>query len=895
MTQPANNDLLVLIDGSSYLFRAFHALPPLTNSKGEPTGAVYGVLNMVRKLLQDYQPTYVAVVFDPKGKTHRDDIYPDYKANRPPTPNELGMQVGPLHQVIKAMGLPLLVIEGEEADDVIGTLTKEAERQHIRVLISTGDKDMAQLVNPNVTLINTMNSAVMDEKGVQEKFGVKPEQIIDYLTLIGDTSDNIPGVPKVGPKTAAKWLTEYKTLENIEKNAAAISGKIGENLRATLPNLPLSKQLVTIRTELQLPVKVTDLKLREKDLAALAEWFRRLEFRSWLSELLQEMPTTATKQKQYEVITQEKDLIALVQQLEQRKIFALDTETTDINPLNAELVGISLAVETDQAFYVPLSHVNAREQLPRERVLALLQPLLANPDITVVGQNLKYDIIVLANYGITISANIFDTMLQSYLLNSASSRHDKNTLALKYLGQKIIEFEDIAGKGSKQVTFDQVPLEKAAPYACQDADITLQLHKILWPKIANEEKLRFVLTQIEQPLVAVLADMERTGIKVDAAKLQVLSDEFGSRIQTLEKQAHQLAGKAFNLSSPKQLQEILYGDLKIPVTKKTPTGQPSTSEEVLQELALDFPLPKIILEHRSLCKLKSTYTDALIAQINPRTGRVHTSYNQAVTSTGRLSSTDPNLQNIPIRTEEGKRIRQAFVAAPGYKIISADYSQIELRIMAYLSQDNGLVRAFSTNQDIHTATAAEIFGVPADKVTANQRRSAKAINFGLIYGMSAFGLARALGIETGMAQQYINIYFQRYPGALAYMDSTRALAHKQGYVETLFGRRLYLPEINVSNLMRRKAAERAAINAPMQGTAADLIKLAMIQLSRVLPKTHLDIAMLLQVHDELVFEVAEKDVMAVMPIIQECMTNIPGLPIPVSVEIGVGNNWDEAH
>lgn len=889
-----NSELLILIDGSSYLYRAFHALPPLTNSHGEPTGAIYGVLNMIRKLLQDYQPTYVAVIFDPKGKTHRDQIYPYYKANRPPAPDELQAQIKPLHDIIGAMGLPLIMIEGEEADDVIGTLTKRAQAQHIKVLISTGDKDMAQLVNPQVSLINTMSNTYLDEAGVEQKFGVKPNQIIDYLALIGDTSDNIPGVPKVGPKTAAKWLLEYGDLDQIIQQHEKISGKVGENLKQSLPQLPLAKQLVTIRSELDLPFTMTDLKPQPKQREQLIEWFRRLEFRSWLDELLHEGKAPEYSKKNYDIVTLEDQFEGLLEELETSKIFAFDTETTSLNPLTAELVGISVTTKQHHGYYIPVGYPNL-EQLNREWVLKKLKPILANSDMTIIGQNLKYDMSVLAKYGVSIEAKIYDTMLESYILNSASSRHDKATLALRFLGQRIVEYEDIAGKGSKQIPFVEIPLGKAAAYACQDADITLQLHETLWAKYQNDEKLKKVLTEIELPLVPVLTQMELTGILVERSKLQVLSLEFGERINRLEQNAHQIAGKIFNLSSPKQLQEVLYQDLKIPATKKTPTGQPSTSEEVLQELAGQYELPKLILEHRTLCKLKSTYIDALMMQADPFTGRVHTCYNQAVTSTGRLSSTDPNLQNIPIRTQEGKRIRQTFIAPPGYKIISADYSQIELRIMAYLSQDQNLLNAFLNGKDIHTATAAEVFGIALDQVTPNQRRDAKAINFGLIYGMSSFGLAQNLGIDTHTAQQYMNLYFERYPAVKAYMENTRTQAHRLGFVETYFGRRLYLPEINVSNLMRRRAAERAAINAPMQGTAADIIKLAMIKLHDCIQKNSLDLKMLLQVHDELVFEVAEKDLTAAAELINDCMVNIPNLPIPLAVEVGMGANWDEAH
>lgn len=897
MTQQKSSELLILIDGSSYLYRAFHALPPLTNSQGEPTGAIYGVLNMIRKLIKEYQPKYIAVVFDPKGKTHRDDIYPYYKANRPPMVNELSVQIKPLHGIIKAMGLPLLIMEGEEADDVIGTLAKEAEQQHMKVLISTGDKDMAQLVDKNVTLINTMSNVILDEKGVQEKFGVTPEQIIDYLTLIGDTSDNIPGVPKVGPKTAAKWLTEFNTLDNLITNAEKISGKVGENLRETIPALPLSKQLVTIRSNLSLGIHPKDLIIKEPDSEILKEYFKRFEFRSWLTELLEQTPSQDKSAKDYQTILSEQDFFKLWQKLQEKKIFAFDTETTSLDAINAELVGVSFSFAAQQAFYIPVGHdyENAPTQLSREFLLTHLKKLFSDSTITIIGQNLKYDMTVLENYQINIKAKIIDTMLESYVLNSTGSRHDLDSLAMKHLGQQTILFEAIAGKGNKQLTFNQVTIDKASEYAGQDADIAWQLYQLLSKQIDENEKFQYVLNEIELPLIHVLTEMERHGVLVDQKKLQQLSIEFGKRIETLEKEAYHLAGKIFNLSSPKQLQQILYEDLKLPAQKVTPTGQPSTSEEVLQELALDYPLPKIILEYRSLSKLKSTYTDALAAQVDLKTGRVHTSYNQAITSTGRLSSTDPNLQNIPIRTEEGRRIRQAFIPPKGYKIVAADYSQIELRIMAHLSGDQGLLKAFQSNTDIHAATAAEIFGVPLTNVTGEQRRGAKAINFGLIYGMSIFGLSRALGVERNVAQEYMDLYFNRYPGVKNYMDNIRVLAHKQGFVETIFGRRLYLPEINVSNIARRRAAERAAINGPMQGTAADIIKLAMINANRWIQQSGLDIKMIMQVHDELVFEIAEKDVEKALPLIREHMTSVIKLAVPIVVEIGVGDNWDEAH
>jgi DNA polymerase-1 len=897
--KPSNTKPFILIDGSSYLYRAFHALPPLTNSHGQPTGAVYGVLNMIRKLLAEYKPEYVAVVFDPKGKTTRDDIYPHYKAHRPPMPDDLQAQIAPLHSVLRAMGLPLLMIDGIEADDVIGTLAKEAEKVGLSTLISTGDKDMAQLVNEYIHLINTMGkeSVILDRAGVENKFGVPPESIVDYLALMGDAADNIPGIPGVGPKTAAKWLHEYKTLENLMQHANDIKGKVGDNLRASLAQLPLAKRLTTLQLDAPLKLHPNDLHPQPADRDALLEWFKQLEFKGWLSELLAEHSTAPRPDQHYQVLTTEADFQHLLARLHAAELFAFDVETTDLNTLDAQLVGISFALQPHEAFYIPVVHdyVAAPAQLPRDYVLKKLRALFQNNAQIIVGQNLKYDIAILANYDITIQQRIYDTMLESYVLNSASNRHDMDTLALKHLGQRTTKFEDIAGKGSKQLTFNQIQLDKAGPYACQDADVTLQLHQLLWPQVNAAHNLKDVLETIELPLVPVLARIERAGVLVDVKKLQTLSKEFGERIQVLTEKVHRLAGQVFNLGSPKQLQEVLYEKLKLPILKKTPQGQASTAEEVLQELALTYPLPKLILEYRSLSKLKSTYTDALVEQIHHKTARVHTSFNQAITATGRLSSTNPNLQNIPIRHEEGRRIRQAFIAPPGYKLVSADYSQIELRIMAHLSQDKGLLHAFQHHADVHSATAAEVFNVPIDKVTSDQRRSAKAINFGLIYGMSAFGLAQQLGISRDVAQQYIDLYFSRYPQIKDYMDGIRHIARQQGYVETLFGRRLYVPDINTSNMQRRRAAERAAINAPMQGTAADIIKIAMARLDEWCQNSPLDVKMILQVHDELVFEVAEKDVTEAIGHIRDGMVNSVKLITPIVVDIGAGNNWDEAH
>jgi DNA polymerase-1 len=896
-----NQSPLILVDGSSYLYRAFHALPPLTNSQGEPTGAIYGVISMLRRLLSDYQPEHIAVVFDAKGKTFRDDLYVAYKAHRPSMPDELRVQVEPLHAIVQAMGLSLLMVEGVEADDVIGTLAREATAKGMKTLISTGDKDLAQLVNENVTLVNTMTNTTLDVDGVKEKFGVAPAQIIDYLTLVGDNVDNIPGVPGVGPKTAVKWLTEYGTLDALITHAEAIKGKVGENLRANLLQLPLIKELVTIKGDVLLTLSPQGLQRSAPDETALIEWFKRLEFKSWLAEILEkkaEQPAEASKKiTNYTIIDSQIELTKWIERLEKAALFAFDTETTSLDYMRANVVGVSFAVASGEAAYVPFAHdyLGAPQQLSREAVLQQLKLLLENPAKKKVGHNLKYDRSVLANHGIDLQGIAFDTMLESYLLDSTLSRHDMDSLALKYLGRSTIHFEDIAGKGAKQLTFNQIPLEQAGPYAAEDADVTWQLHQTLWPRIEEKKGLANVLTHIEMPLVPILSNMERYGVLIDAGRLRQQSNELAARLRVLEDEAYQLAGCVFNLGSPKQLQEVLYGRHGLPVLEKTPTGQPSTGENVLQELALTYPLPKLILEYRSLSKLKSTYTDRLPEQINPYTGRVHTSYHQAVTATGRLSSSDPNLQNIPIRTEEGRRIRQAFVAPIGYKIIAADYSQIELRIMAHLSQDAALLKAFANGWDVHAATAAEVFDVPLAEVTSEQRRQAKAINFGLIYGMSAFGLAKQIGTERQAAQAYMDRYFARYPGVKHYMEETRKKAHHQGYVETLMGRRLILPEINSRNMQRQKAAERAAINAPLQGTAADIIKTAMLSVDARLHQTQLKAHMIMQVHDELIFEVAEEAVNDALMLIQDCMMNAAHLKVALVTGLGIGDNWDEAH
>ncbi|MDX1599065.1 MAG: DNA polymerase I [Marinobacter sp.] len=901
---------VVLVDGSSYLFRAYHALPPLTTSKNQPTGAIKGVISMLRRLEQDFPGSKMVVVFDAKGKTFRHDMYEDYKANRPPMPDDLATQIKPIHEIVKAMGLPLLIVPEVEADDVIGTLAHEATSKGIDVVISTGDKDMAQLVSDHVTLINTMTETRMDRDGVIEKFGVKPEQIIDYLALVGDKVDNIPGVNKCGPKTAVKWLQEHQDLDHVIANADKVKGKIGEYLREAVDTLPLSRELATIRTDVDLEFGLEDLKLRKQDDSTLLELFREYEFRAWIAELedsgdaSSDTKTESTSkdskplEKRYSVITDQAELDTWIDRLKKAPLFAFDTETTSLRYMDAEIVGVSFAIEPGEAAYVPLAHdyMGAPDQLDRDKVLSQLKPLLEDPDARKLGQNLKYDKNVLANHDITLEGIAEDTMLESYVLNSVASRHDMDTLARQYLDEQTITFESIAGKGAKQLTFNQIDLEKAGPYAAEDADITLRLHQVLRPQLAETGKLKSVYEDIDLPLVPVLSRMEQRGAMVSASTLKQHSQELAERMAELEKEAHEEAGETFNLGSPKQLQAIFYDKMGLPVIKKTPKGAPSTAEPVLQELAHEHALPRLILEHRSLSKLKSTYTDTLPELIHHRTGRIHTSYHQAVAATGRLSSSEPNLQNIPIRSEQGRRIRQAFIAPEGYKLVAADYSQIELRIMAHLSGDKGLLTAFEHGEDIHKATAAEVFGVSLGDVTGDQRRSAKAINFGLIYGMSAFGLARQLDVGRNVAQEYIDRYFERYPGVLKYMDSIRKQAHDDGYVETLFGRRLYLPEINARNKQMQQAAERTAINAPMQGTAADIIKRAMIDVETWLLNNHADDArMIMQVHDELILEVKEGAVEKICKGLEDRMSAAASLNVPLLVEAGVGNNWDEAH
>ena len=923
-SQDSNNTKspLILVDGSSYLFRAYHVpyLQALSTADGQPTGAITGVLNMLGSLKKDYPNGNIIAIFDAKGKTFRNDMYPEYKANRPPMPDDLRTQIAPLHEIISAMGLPLIVTPGVEADDVIGTLAKQADELGIETVISTGDKDMAQLVTEHVRLINTMTDVEMDVAGVSEKFGVRPDQIIDYLALMGDKVDNIPGVVKCGPKTAVKWLAEHGTLDEVIANADKVKGKIGENLRDALEQLPLSYQLATIKCDVELEQTAAELGPKAPDIAALTELYQKFELKRLLADLskggsetsAKGAKTTASKnstgeqatiieaveveESQYDIILDKTLFEKWLKKLQESDAFAFDTETTSVHYMKAELVGVSFAIEAGKAAYVPLTHdyEDAPEQLDKDWVLAQLKPLLESTTIKKIGQNLKYDANVLSHYDIALQGIEFDTMIESYCYNSVATRHNMDALALKYLGYETVHFEDIAGKGAKQLTFNQIDIEKAGHYAAEDADITLRLHHAIFPALAQTASMLSVFNEIEMPLLPVLARMEQTGVLIDSDILADQSLSIGQRLAELEIEAHNLAGKSFNLSSPKQLQQILFEELKIPVIKKTPKGAPSTAEEVLQELALDYPLPKIILENRGLSKLKSTYTDKLPLMVSDKTNRLHTSYHQAVTATGRLSSTDPNLQNIPIRSEQGRKIRQAFIAPKDHKIVAIDYSQIELRIMAHLSNDKGLVTAFSEGKDIHRATAAEIFAVELDEVTTDQRRSAKAINFGLIYGMSAFGLAKQLHIGRQQAQEYQDKYFQRYPGVLMYMEDTRQQASEQGYVETLYGRRLYLPDINAKNGMRKKAAERAAINAPMQGTAADIIKKAMLAVDQWLLEQNDDrIKMTMQVHDELIFEIHQDIVEETTQKLVTLMNDAVELSVPLIAEAGSGDNWDE--
>ncbi|TQV88312.1 DNA polymerase I [Aliikangiella coralliicola] len=920
-----NQTPLILVDGSSYLFRAYHTMN-FSTSAGQPTGAIYGVINMLKSLYKQYQPTQMAVIFDAKGKTFRNDLYPEYKAHRPPMPDDLRSQIAPLHQIVKAMGFPLISIEGVEADDVIGTLAHHATEAGRKTIISTGDKDMAQLVNPHISLINTMTNQFLDVEGVNKKFGIPPELIIDFLALMGDTADNIPGVAGVGEKTALGLLQGIGSIDEIYQNIEKIADlpirgakKLGEKMLANEEDARLSYLLATIKLDVELPLELNELNIGEADTAELETLFSEYEFKTWLKDVKAGKPvlpagTAKSNEKdadsaeakpvessidrsQYETILTEAQLKSWVSKLEASRLFAVDTETTNLNIIAADLVGISFATDKGQAAYLPLIHQypGAPQQLDQEWALAQLKPVLENPEIAKIGQNIKYDQSIFAAVGIELQGVKFDTMLESYTLNSVANRHDMDTLSQKYLGHECIHYEEIAGKGKKQVTFDQIDLDIASKYAAEDADVTLQLHQSIWPALEKEEGPKNIFNEIEVPLINVLSKMERQGVLIDGDFLKQKSNEFGKRIIELEKKAHELAGQPFNLGSPKQLQEILFEKQGLPVLKKTPKKQPSTAEDVLAKLALDYPLPKVIMEYRGLTKLKSTYSDKLPLMVQPRTGRVHTSYHQAVAATGRLSSADPNLQNIPVKTEEGRKIREAFIAPSGYKVVAADYSQIELRIMAHLSQDENLVRAFADNLDIHKATAAEVFGVELDEVTSEHRRHAKAVNFGLIYGMSRFGLAKQLGITNDEAAHYIDTYFARYPGVSDYMESTKAKAKELGYVETLFGRRLYLPQINASNGMHRQAAERTAINAPMQGSAADIIKLAMIETQKWLDAEKPDCHMVMQVHDELVFEVAEDKVEEYSNKINQIMANAVELSVPLIVDVGVGENWEQAH
>ena len=901
------NKLLVLVDGSYYIFRAYHAIGNLKTSTGEPSGAIYGVINSLKKLLNDFDPDYIGVVFDAKGKNFRNDLYPDYKANRPPMPEDLVNQIQPIHDIVQSLGLPILVIDGVEADDVIGTLAKQAEAKSINTIISSGDKDLAQLVNDHIRMYNAMNNGIVDREGVIKKFGVTPEQIIDYLILVGDSVDNIPGVPKVGPKTAAKWLNDYGSLDEIVKHADEFKGKVGEYLRESIERFPLTKELVTLKCDVALDVKPEDLVFGKPNDQELKTHYTRWQFNSLLREVKSEIESDSIKHEvkhndehrdcEYHNILKQKELDQWLKDLEVAEIFAFDTETTSLNYIEAEIVGISFAISPDKAAYVPLAHdyEGAPDQLDRKQVLQKFKSLLEDNNKHKLGHNLKYDMNVLANHGIELQGCRHDSMLESYVLDSTASRHDMDSLALKYLNINTIHYEDVAGKGAKQIPFNKVSVEVAAPYAAEDAEVTLKLHQYFWPRLQKSKHLQTLYEELEIPLLPVLSRMERNGVMVDADMLTEQGRQITLLMEEIEEQVCRQAGESFNLGSPKQVQHILYGKLGLPVLAKTPKGQPSTSESVLEELALDHELPRLILEHRGMSKLKSTYTDKLPEQISSKTGRVHTSYHQAVAATGRLSSSDPNLQNIPVRTEEGRRIRKAFIAPPGHSLLAADYSQIELRIMAHLSGDEGLLNAFAKGEDIHKMTAAEVFGVNSDKVSPDQRRAAKAINFGLIYGMSAFGLSKQLGISRGQAKDYVDLYFERYPGVRKYMDQTREKAREQGYVETIFNRRLYLPEINSRNAALRQYAERTAINAPMQGSAADIIKRAMISVDAWLLKNKINAKLIMQVHDELVLETAENAVADARDKVRELMTNAAQLSVPLVVDIGTGKNWDEAH
>ena len=899
--ESTEKDPIILVDGSSYLYRAYHALPPLTSSKGHPTGAIRGVISMIKKILVDHPHSPIAVVFDAKGKNFRHDMYKEYKANRPPMPDDLVLQIKPIHEIVKALGIKLLMVEGVEADDVIGTLAFQAQEKKLDTVISTGDKDMTQLVCKNVKVVNTMKDELLDINGVKRKFGVLPEQIVDYLALIGDSSDNVPGVDKVGPKTAVKWIQEHQNIETIIKNAKNITGKVGENLRNGITQLKLSKELVTIKTDVLLDASIEDLKVDPADNKKLQGIFKELEFNTWLDGEDKEPNSNIEKsnsenfKKNYSLITDEKDLDKLINKLSKLDYIALDTETSGLDYTTASLVGISVSGKAGSAAYIPCGHLEEplNKQLPTEKIINKLKPLFESKKI--IGQHIKFDRNILSRLGIKLNNIKNDTMLMSYVYNSRATRHNLDSLSDYYLNHKTITFEEIAGKGVKQKTFDQIPIEAAKIYASEDADITYRLHEELEKKLKKEPLLNKLLQEIEIPLIPILSEMELTGANLNPKILKAQSKSLSQRINVLTDKAYDLAGLQFNLGSPKQLQEVFYEKLGYPIKQKTPGGQPSTAENVLQLLAEEYELPKIILEHRTLSKLKQTYTDRLPLQISPSTNRVHTSYHQAVTTTGRLSSSDPNLQNIPIRTEDGRRIRQAFEASKGHSLVSADYSQIELRIMAHMSKDKSLINAFKNGEDIHSLTASEVFNVPIDKVSNEERRNAKAINFGLIYGISAFGLGKQLGINRGLAADYISTYFSRYPGVLQYMDNVKKEASLHGFVETLYNRRLYLPEINASNAIRRKSAERAAINAPVQGTAADVMKLAMIKLSKWLNTSGLEAKIILQVHDELILEVKDSEVKKASDGLITCMQEAANFSVPLDVEVGVGSNWDQAH
>ncbi len=891
-----DKDPIILVDGSSYLYRAYHALPPLTNSNNQPTGAIKGVISMIKRILIDHPDSPLAVVFDAKGKTFRHDMYSEYKANRPPMPEDLVLQIEPIHRIISLMGIKLIMISGVEADDVIGTLAEQARQKKLDTVISTGDKDMTQLVCENVSVVNTMSGELLDEAGVKKKFGVDPDHITDYLALIGDKSDNVPGVDKVGPKTAVKWLEEYTDIEGVIKNAESIGGKVGENLRSSLDTLELAYELVTIKTDVELEVGIEDLKVQDPNADELAELYKELEFNSWLQEVPQKKPVQPAIDSSYKCISTKDDLGKLIKNASQAKTLALDTETTGLDYMDSDLVGISMSFTPGEAFYIPINHKDdSSPQLDMDYVLEELRPLLEDSKQKIIGQNIKFDMNILSQHGINISSIKNDTMMMSYVLDASATRHNLDALSSYYLGYKTSTFEDVAGKGVKQVTFDEVSIADATHYAAEDADITLRLYEELLSKLESVESLKKLNEDIEIPLIEVLSEMEQNGAGLNSKILNAQSKDLSNRIKKIEKKAYVLAGDEFNLGSTKQLREIFFDKLGYRVIKKTPGGQPSTDEKVLAELAEEYELPKILLEHRTLSKLKSTYTDKLPNQISISTGKVHTSFHQAVTTTGRLSSSDPNLQNIPIRTEDGRRIRQAFEPSKGHKFVSADYSQIELRVMAHMSKDEGLLTAFQDGEDVHSKTASEVFNVDIDAVTTDLRRNAKAINFGLIYGISAFGLGKQLNINRNLAAEYMAMYFEKYPGVKKYMETTKDFASENGYVETLFGRRLYLRDINASNAMRRQASERAAINAPVQGTAADIMKIAMIKMHQLIKETNVEAKLILQVHDELILDTPKKEIDEVIGLVTESMMGAASLDVPLEIDVGVGDNWDQAH